>query len=241
MSDWKAKRFWEKADATQVEGGFSVTLDGRAIKTPAKSPLVMPSMAMALAVAKEWGAQEDQIDPRTMPVTRSANAAIDKVTPQFAEVADLIAAYGGSDLLCYRADGPDTLVKRQKDRWDPLLERAKQEFEAPLNVTSGVIPVAQPEDSLANLSKQVHAQTPFQLAGLHDLVSISGSLILGLAATRGWADLDELWGLSRIDETWQEEQWGEDEEATALAESKRLEFLHAASFYELANPNAGAA
>lgn len=241
MSDWKAKRFWEKTETTQAEGGFTVTLDGRAIKTPAKSALVLPSMVMARAVAAEWDAQEDQIDPRTMPMTRSANAAIDKVTPQFTEVADMLAGYGGSDLLCYRATSPTELIARQAQHWDPLLERAKQEFDAPLNVTNGVIPVEQPAASLANLSKLVHAQTPFQLAGFHDLVSMSGSLILALAATHGWASAEALWDLSRVDETWQEEQWGEDEEASQQAAIKKTEFLHAATFYEFANPAATAA
>lgn len=241
MSDWKARRFWDQAEAVEVEGGFSVHLDGRAVKTPSKSALTLPTLLMAQAVAQEWDAQDKEIDPATMPVTRAANSAIDKVAVQFTEVADMLAAYGGSDLLCYRADGPETLVKRQHEGWDGLLERAAQEFGAPLNVTSGIIPVDQPQDSLDRLSKLVHAQSPFELAGFHDLVTISGSLILALAAINEWASLDDLWALSRIDETWQEEQWGEDEEATEHAAFKREGFLQGARFYTLSKASAPAA
>ncbi|MEM6589991.1 MAG: ATP12 family protein [Pseudomonadota bacterium] len=233
MSAWKSKRFWKAAKATEVEGGYTVTLDDRAVKTPAKRALIMPTRAMADAVAAEWDAQEEEVNPHTMPVTRAANAAIDKVAQQHAEVADLIAAYGDSDLLCYRADSPDDLVNRQSAAWDPLLEWADRTFGAQLIPTTGLMPKPQNPDDLAKLSREVHAMDPFTLTAFHDLVGLSGSLIIGFAALRDHDDIDTLWKISRIDEIWQEEQWGEDEEATKMAAAKRNQFVAAKAFYNL--------
>lgn len=233
MSDWAPKRFWKSAEVAQTEGGFVVTLDGRGIKTPAKAPLLLPTRAMATAIAAEWDAQVEKIDPRTMPTTRSANAAIDKVSRQFDEVAEMLLEYGDSDLLCYRAVGPVELVDRQAAQWDPLLDWAEQTFGARLEPRQGVIHAAQPDGVLGRLRGPVFAMTPFQMTAFHDLVSMTGSLILGLAATRrAWTE-DQLWALSRLDETWQEDQWGADEEATELAEKKRSEFQHACRFYQV--------
>ncbi len=234
MSEWKQKRFWKEALVGEVDGGYTVLLDGRTVKTPAKSALVMPTRAMADAAAAEWDAQEGEVLPLTMPVTRSANAAIDKVAVQHAEVADMLAAYGGTDLLCYRADSPQELIDRQAKAWQPLLDWAAETYKAPLVTASGVIHVAQPEDSLKRLAAIVHQLNNFELAAFHDLVSLSGSLVLGLAATQKKAPIEELWVLSRLDETWQEEQWGEDEEAAELAEVKRQAFVHADRFFQLA-------
>lgn len=235
MSDWKAKRFWKTAEAVQVDGGWTVHLDGRSVKTPAKTALVLPTRAMAEAAAAEWDAQEKEIQPQTMPVTRSANAALDKVAVQKEEVAELIAAYGESDLLCYRADGPEALCKAQAEAWDPFLEWAKNDLGAPLNVTEGLMPTQQPSDSVARLKAEVDSADPFILTALHDLVSLSGSLVLGLAAARDVAAPEEIWKASRVDETWQESLWGEDEEATEVAELKRQAFLHAKRFLTLSS------
>lgn len=234
MSEWKRKRFWKAVGVVEVDDGFAVELDGRRIKTPAKAPLVVPTRAMAEAVAAEWSAQDDEIDPLSMPVTRSANAAIDKVRPQHAEVAEMLAAYADSDLLCYRAEGPEGLVARQAEAWDTALDWAEETLGARLAVHRGVIHQPQDPAALARISAQVHALDPFSLAAFHDLVSLSGSLILGFAAALGWRDAETIWHLSRVDELWQEEQWGPDEEAQALAESKRLAFVHAKRFFDLA-------
>lgn len=233
MSTWAAKRFWKDTLVEAEEGGFAVRLDGRAVKTPAKAALVMPTRALAEAVAAEWDAQEGTIDPQQMPVTRSVNAAIDKVATQFDEVAALIADYGGTDLLCYRADGPEGLCARQAEAWDPLLEWAAQRYGARLAPTSGVMHVAQDDAALKALAAEVRALCPFALTAVHDLVGISGSLVIGLAAIEGWADAEDLWARSRIDETWQEEQWGVDVEASELAASKKRDFEHALRFYKL--------
>jgi len=151
VSAWKAKRFWKTATAEGCDGGFTVRLDGRAVKTPAKSAFVLPTLAMAQAAAAEWDAQVKEVRPETMPVTRMANSAIDKVAVQFDEVAGLLAAYGESDLLCYRATGPVELIARQSAAWDPLLDWAAAVLGAPLVATAGVVHVAQPPGSIAAL------------------------------------------------------------------------------------------
>lgn len=233
MSGWAAKRFWKAATVVAVETGFEVALDGRRVKTPAKSPLILPTRALAEAVAAEWQAQETTIAPESMPCTRSANAAIDKVTPQRTEVAQLIAAYGDSDLLCYRAEGPEALVARQAKAWDPMLDWAASALGARLSVAAGVIHIAQPAESLAVLDAAVAEFDAFELTALHDLVALSGSLVLGLAASHGVAPAEDLWNLSRVDEDWQVELWGADEEAAENAALRRAAFLHAARFLQL--------
>lgn len=233
MSVWAARRFWTTASAVPVEGGFTVHLDGRPVRTPLKAPLILPTLALAEAVAAEWQAQEGTVKPETMPFTRMANSAIDKVQPQFAAVADLLAEYGGSDLLCYRAEGPADLVARQAQSWDPLLDWARQELGAALRSTTGVMPVAQSEASLAALRSLVHAFGPFELAAFHDLVSISGSLVLALAVARDRISAEEAWTLSRVDEDWQISLWGEDEEAAEVAARKRDALLLADRFLRL--------
>lgn len=233
MSDWTAKRFWKVASVVEVEGAFAVELDGRGVKTPAKRPLRLPTAAMAQAIAAEWDAQEDVINPNTMPATKTANAALDKVTIQHGEVADMLAAYGDSDLLCYRADNPEELVARQAALWDPILDWAADTLGARLLTRTGVIHAPQDPDVVASLRERTHALSVFELAAFHDLVSLSGSLILGFGTALDARPATEMWDLSRLDETWQEEQWGEDEDATAMAEVKRTAFLHAKQMFTL--------
>lgn len=233
MSGWAQKRFWKAASAEQVQGGYAVTLDGRRIKTPAKTPLVVPTLAMAQAIAAEWDAQRETVQPATMPLTRSANAAIDKVSIQKDEVADMLAAYADADLLCYRAEAPLKLVQRQSEAWDPALDWAEAEFGVRLMPRAGIIHVAQDASALNVLSHAVHSLNAFQLAGFHDLVALSGSLVLGFAAARDWKAVDEIWAISRIDDLWQEEQWGRDEMAHEQALYKQGEFRNAKAFFDL--------
>lgn len=233
MSEWKAKRFWIKAEAVPEGEGFTVLLDGRKVKTPAKAPLVVPGKALAREIAAEWDAQHEVIDPTAMPLTRFANAAIDKVAAQLEEVADLVAAYGDSDLLCYRAEAPAELVARQAEGWDPVLAWARESQGIDLKTITGVIHQPQSADAQARIAALTHALSAFELAAFHDLVALSGSFVLGLAAIRDLQPPEALWALSRIDETWQEEQWGFDEEAAQTAELKRAAFLHAAKFFTL--------
>jgi len=233
MSDWKPKRFWKTATASPVEAGFAVLLDARPVRTPAKALLQVPTLAMAEAIASEWDAQEKLVDPRTMPVTRGANAAIDKVRTQRHEVIALLAEYGDSDLLCYRAAGPEALIARQAAGWDPVLDWAAKTLNARLFVGEGVMHVPQTALALENLTAELALFDEFAIAAAHDLISISGSLVLALAVTKSALSPDEAWLLSRIDEHWQVEQWGADDEATAHELVKKQAFLDAAAFYTL--------
>jgi chaperone required for assembly of F1-ATPase len=234
MSEWKAKRFWKDATVVNDDAGYSVMLDGRAVKTPAKNHLVVPTRAMAEAIAEEWDAQDGEIDPGKMPVTRSANAAIDKVSVQHAEVAEMIAHYADSDLLCYRADSPEGLVKRQAEAWDPLLDWADEAFGARLFPVTGVMHHPQSPKALEILSQHAHDLDAYSLTAFHDLVALSGSFIIGLAALHDKQEVSELWQLSRIDELWQEELWGSDDEASFMAARKESDFMHAKRFLILA-------
>ncbi len=232
-SAWKRKRFWTSTGVDEAEGGFTVTLDGRSIRTPAKAPLVLPTRALAEAVAEEWEAQQGEIDPASMPLTRTANSAIDTVARNHAAVAADLAAYGDSDLLCYRAEAPAALAARQSDGWDPWLAWSAG-IGAPLRVGTGVIAVDQPPESLARLASRVRALSPLELAAFHDLVTLTGSLVLGLALAEGLIEPDAAFDLSRIDEDWQAELWGEDEEAAESAALKRQALRDAARFLRLA-------
>ena len=234
MSGWAQKRFWNETSVEEKEDGFAVRLDGRAVKTPAKARLVVPTRAMAEAIAAEWDAQGEDVDPTRMPTTRGANAAIDKVRVQHGEVADMLAEYGNSDLLCYRATQPQELVARQAEAWDPLLDWAASDLQARLEPREGLMHADQEAQSLKTLRQRVHDLNEFELAAFHDLVSLSGSLVIGFAAVHKWDQIERLWDISRIDETWQEEQWGIDEEAKAQAEVKREAFLHAERFFFMA-------
>ncbi len=233
MSEWKARRFWKEATIAPEAGGFGVLLDGRPVRSPAKAPLVLPTEGLARAVAAEWDAQGDVIDPQTMPFTRSANAAIDRVAPQHGEVAAMIAAYGDSDLLCYRAAAPEALVARQAAAWDPMLDWLKARHGIALAPVTGVMHKPQDADSIQKIHEITRAMSAFELTGFHDLVSLSGSFVLGLAATERVGSAQELWALSRIDETWQAEQWGRDDEAEEAAALKAQAFAHAMRFVAL--------
>ncbi|MEX3016853.1 ATP12 family chaperone protein [Gymnodinialimonas hymeniacidonis] len=233
MTEWKAKRFWTDVAVRADEGGYRVFLDERTLNTPGKLPLLLPTEAMAEAVAEEWRAQDGHIQPLTMPNTRSANSAIERVAPQHAEVCAMLSAYGETDLLCYRAHGPAELTQRQQDAWDPLLDWATERFAARLVPVAGVLPVDQDPAALGALAAQVSHTEAFPLTALHDLITLTGSLVLGLAIAERHISANEGWRLSRIDEDWQISQWGEDDEATQMAEAKRAQLLHAERFLSL--------
>ncbi len=237
MSEWAAKRFWKEATVTEADTGHGIALDGRPVKTPAKAALMVPTRSLAQAIAVEWNAVAGRIDPGVMPMTRSANAAIDKVAHQHAEVAEMLAAYGGTDLLCHRATAPQELVLRQSEEWDPLLDWADSALNARLTQTPGVMPADQDSAALTRLRARVRAQDDFTLTALHDLVALSGSLVIGLAALEGAYTPDTLWQISRLDEAWQAELWGADDEAEQMAAIKRAAFLHAHEFFCLLSEN----
>lgn len=234
MSEWKARRFWKTVSIRAVDGGgHEVFLDDRALRTPGKLPLILPTAALAEALAQEWQAQGDLIQPQTMPLTRAANSAIERVSTQFEAVADMLAEYGGTDLLCYRATEPAPLIARQADSWDPLLDWARGDLGVDLKVTQGVIPVAQRPADLARLRALLNDFDVFGLTALHDLVTLPGSLILGLAVVRGHLDAERSFELSRIDEEFQAAQWGRDEEADQAAEARRLSMISAEKLWHL--------
>ena len=209
------KRFYKDAGVTAAGGGYGVTLDGRAIRTPARLNLTLPTRPLADAVAGEWIAQGDEVEPETMPMMRLASTAIDRVAPQRNGVIDEIAGYARTDLLCYRADTPESLVARQAAIWQPLLDWAALELDAALAVTSGVIPIDQPEDAVAALRSAVAENDEFALAGLHGLTTVTGSLVVALAVRDGRVTVEDACAASFLDEEWQAEVWGRDLEAEA--------------------------
>jgi len=227
------KRFWSEVSVEAGGSGFAIRLDRRPLRTPAKAPCLLPTRALAEAVAAEWAAVEGVVDPAAMALTRAANSAIDRVITESAAVAAIIAGYGEADLVCYRAPHPHALARRQAEAWNPLLAWADEALGARLVSVEGVVHVAQSPESLARLDAAVRAHGPWELTALHDLVSLSGSLVIGLAVSRGRLDAATAWLLSRIDEDWQIEEWGADDEATALAERRRADFANAARLLEL--------
>lgn len=228
------KRFYKEASAApREEGGFAVLLDGRTVKTPARAPLVVPSRALAGAMADEWAAQGEFVDPRTMWLTRLANTAIDRVSPRREAVIDEIAAFAGADLLCYRADHPDGLAQRQAEHWEPLLAWAEQAFGARLRVTAGIVHVAQDEAALAALRRAIADLDAFELSALHNAVTLTGSAILGLALVHGRLDPDRAFEAAHVDEAWQAGMCGEDEEEAARLALRRAELADTARFLDL--------
>ncbi|TJZ90016.1 ATPase [Paracoccus gahaiensis] len=237
MSEWKARRFWTTVTLRAAEGGVEILLDDRQLLTPNKHRLILPTERLARALAAEWEAQQGTIDPRTMPLTRAANSAVEKVAPQAEGVAAMLAEYGGTDLLCYRATEPELLIARQAADWDPLIDWAATHLRAPLRITHGVIPVDQDPAALARLRAQIDALDLYGLTALHDLVTIPGSLVLGLAVVAGRIDGAEAHRLSRIDEDFQIERWGGDDEAREAAEGRRMAIEWAERLWMLSRPD----
>jgi chaperone required for assembly of F1-ATPase len=208
------KRFYKSVAVTEADdGSFLVSLDDRALSSPAKRPLRLPTRGVAEAIAKEWDAQGEKVDPSSMAMMSFAATVTDRVTPQRDHVVGEIAGFGGSDLLCFLADGPDELVARQVSQWTPWRERAEKRLALRLAVTSGVMPVRQSEESLAAFRAAVDAVDDWHLAPLHTATSITGSLILALAFLDGELGAREAFDLSQIDEAFQVEKWGQDREA----------------------------
>ena len=215
------RRFWSRVEVKQQADGFGIALDDRLTKTPARKPLLVPSQALAEHLAQEWQAIADVIDPAQMPLTRLVNSALDGVSLQMQEVQADAARYAGSDLLCYRADMPDRLVALQQDQWGPLLAWAESEFGARLLVTQGLFFVEQPKPSLEAIRQAVDRfDHPLTLAALHTLTTLTGSVILALAVAHQRLTLAEVWALAHLDEDFQMEVWGQDEEALTRRAAK---------------------
>ena len=227
------KRFWTAVTIGEGGGGWSVMLDGRPIKTPARLPLAVPTQALALAIAEEWSALGDTVDPRALPLTGIANAALDRVAPSKQSFADGLARYAEADLACYRADGPESLVRRQEEEWDRLLSWARRRYDVDFVITAGLMHVEQPHATVERLSHALAVLDPFQLAGLSPIVTIGGSLIAALGVLEKAVPPDEAWNAVSLDEQWQLERWGADAEAETALQNKRCDFLSGTRFLEL--------
>ena len=226
------KRFWKNADVVEAVGGYAIVLDGRPVKTPARADLVVPK-ALAETIAREWAECGEDVDPRGMPLTGLANAAIDRIAPDKEGYAAGIASYGETDLVCYRAEGPEALVRWQAESWDALLAWARRRYDVDFVCQTGVMHVPQPEDTVRKLAHAVAALDPFQLAGLSPLVTIGGSLVAALAVLEEMMPVEAAWEAVSLDDRWQLEQWGDDPEARAALDARRRDFLAAARFLEL--------
>lgn len=226
------KRFW-KTVAIDAERG--IRLDERPVRTPGRQPLILPTDALADAVAAEWRAVAEgtEIDPRAMPLTGLANAAIERIGPDPATFAAGLAAFGESDLLCYRAESPDDLVARQAALWDPLLDWASQRYDVHFEVAAGIMHRHQPPATIARLREAMMARTAYELAGLAPIVTIGGSLVAALALFEGAASPDAVWRAIELDEDWQAEQWGRDDLSLGALESRRRDFTAGVRFLEL--------
>jgi chaperone required for assembly of F1-ATPase len=227
------KRFWTAAVAVEGDNGFTVALDGRGVKTPARRELAVPTKALAAALAGEWQAVGESIDPRAMPLTGLANAAIDRVAEDPDRFARDLGSYAENDLLCYRAEGPSPLVERQAAAWDPLLAWARRRFDVDFVTVTGIMHRPQPEKTVAKLRHAVASLDPFRLAGLSPMVTIGGSLVAAVAVLEKAVAPKAVWEQLTVDERWQADQWGADAEATAALANRRRDFLAAARFLEL--------
>ena len=229
----RVKRFYKHATVTEVERGFGVALDGKPVRTPAKFVLAVPTRALAEAIAAEWQAQGERVDARTLPLTRLASIARDLVAPRRSAVVAEIAKYAGTDLVCYRAEEPAELRRRQHATWQPHIDWATERYGAPLHVTSGVVPVTQPEATLAAYVKAIEAYDTHRLAALHLATAALGSLVLALALVEGRIDAEAAFAAAQLDESFQIERWGEDPEQTRRRAGLREDVALAARFVAL--------
>lgn len=227
------KRFWKEARPVPADGGWTIELDGRPLRTPARQPLALPTRKLADAIAEEWQGAGETVDPRAMPLTGLANAAIDRIATDKDAFATGLAKYAEADLLCYRADLQETLAERQEAEWGPLLAWARRRYDIDFSVTAGIIHVPQPEATVQRLAHAVAALDAFRLAGLSPLVTIGGSLVAGLMILEESISAEDAWDALTLDERWQAEQWGVDDEAATALASRRSDFLAGARFLKL--------
>jgi len=227
------KRFWTDVTVEPDESGWAILLDGRSLKTPARAALAVPTQALAEAIAEEWRSVGETVDPRAMPLTGLANAAIDRVAPDRQAFAQGLARYAEADLACYRVEGPRELVAQQELSWDPLLAWARRRYDVDFATTCGLMHVAQPGATVERLSHAIAALDAFQLAGLSPLVTVGGSLVAGLAVIEKAIGADEAWKAVSIDVQWQLDQWGADAEAEKALDNRRRDFMAGARLLEL--------
>lgn len=227
------RRVYQRATSGPVDGGWGVALDSRPLRTPGKAATVVPSAALAAAIAAEWEAQGEDVRPAEMPLFRLAATAIDRTAGMRDRVIAEVANYAGTDLVCYRADAPPALAARQRDVWQPLVEWAMQRYDAALAVTTGVVPAAQSPAALRAFAAAVGALDDFRLTALHALTGACGSLVIALALLEGRVSADQAFSASQLDETFQIEAWGEDAEAAERRRALAAEIAAAARFLQL--------
>lgn len=224
------KRFYQQAQVAEHDGDFVVQLDGKTLQTPAKRELLVPTRALAEAIAAEWEGQGDTVDPLALPLTRLVSTAVDWVVPRRRDVVAEIAKYAETDLLCYRAAEPPELVERQRGTWQPLLDWAAERYDAALAITQGITPVPQAPAALAAIERAVAAHDAMALVALHLAASCCGSVVLGLALLAGEITPDEAFAAAQLDESYQMERWGEDAEQTRRRAALKEDIALAASF-----------
>jgi chaperone required for assembly of F1-ATPase len=229
------KRFWKSVQTVQSDDGWGVELDGRPLRTPARVPLIVPTEKLAQAIAREWDGSDEEIEPRAMPLTGLANAAIDRVSADKKAFAKGLARYAEADLACYRADGPPGLLERQAVLWDELLAWGRRRFDVDFRTTSALLHVDQPPATVEQLAHAVAALDVFRLAALSPLVTIGGSLVAALGVLEEAFSPAQAWSAVSVDDHWQLEQWGSDAEAEAALENRRTDFTAAARFLQLLN------
>lgn len=229
----RVKRFYKDVSIDSTGGRFAIALDGRMAKTPARSALSAPTQRLAEAVAQEWRSQGEHIEQRTMPLTGMLTAAIDGKASDAQGWRDQVLQYLQSDLVCYRADGPVSLVARQAECWDPYLDFMRKAFKADLVTTSGIVAVGQPEKSVSSVCDALNAQSAETLFALQILTAISGSAVIALGVWKGVFPMEQAFEASRLDEQFQEEKWGVDEEAKGREAGLRRDFMTAAKFLTL--------
>jgi chaperone required for assembly of F1-ATPase len=222
------KRFYAQAGVVEMLEGFGITLDGKAVRTPSRRLLAAPTREIAEAIAAEWDAQKEIIDPTTMPLTRLANSVIDAVAGSVEAVADDVAKYFHSDMLFYRAGHPEALVALEAEYWDPVLFWAAKTLGAHFILAEGIVHVRQPDQAVA-AARAVLPTDPWSIAALHVVTTITGSALLALALLRGALDEDQVWAAAHVDEDWNIAQWGVDEEVAARRLARFLDFRAAAS------------
>jgi chaperone required for assembly of F1-ATPase len=229
------KRFYREAGIEERDGAFHLVLDGRPARTPGRNPLAVPTRDLAGAMAAEWGAQGDEINPATMPVTRIVNSAIDGVSAHAREVVEDLVKYAGSDLVCYRAAGPERLVEAQSAAWDPVLDWVRQRHGVRFALAEGVMHVGQPEAACEVVRRAAEAvRSPLRLAALHVMTTLTGSVLIALAHAEGRLDAEAAWAAAHTDERHQESVWGEDHEALQRRHAREAEFRAASLVYRLA-------
>ncbi|MGA1834998.1 ATP12 family chaperone protein [Rhizobium wenxiniae] len=232
------KRFYTEVSIVESEGGHAVHLDGRPVKTPAKAALAVPTSQLAELLRDEWANQVEVIDPRTMPVTRLINTAIDGVAVEAQAVFEDILRFSSSDMLCYRAESPENLVLRQRQQWDPILDWAANQYGARFELIEGVMPKEQPRDATAAFSSALRKyDTPIELAVLHTVTTLTGSAILALAFAESHLAAEDIWQLAHLEEDWTAEHWGEDAEAQNRREKRHAEFQAAVAVFEALKPS----